>query len=483
MTPPDEHTRADSAQAAPPPECPAHAYGSGGVARLYGQAAEADPMGLYEQLRERHGAVAPVLLSGDVPAWLVLGYRENLDVTRTPSRFSRDSRNWHAIQNGEIGPTHQLAPISTWQPICSMADGAAHERWRGAINDSMGRFDRRGVRRHITRFANQLVDEFCASGGADLVHAFAEPLPMMVMTQLLGMHEEYSPRLVQAARDMIKGTETAVASNAFVQESLARTVARKHKDPGPDFTSWLLEHPSELSDDEVQQHLRLVLIAAFETTANLIANTLRMVLTDPRCRANLAGGHMTLPDAVEQTLWDEPPFTTILGRWATQDTELAGQKIKAGDALVLGLAAANVDTAVRPDPTTPVHGNRSHLAFSGGAHECPGQDIGRAIADTGIDALMTRLPDVRLAVAESELRWVSALMSRHLIALPVAFTPGAPQPPAPLVPAVAAPPAEDADDARTPADDRAAAVPAPPPSGPRPRASWWRSLTRWFRGE
>ncbi|WP_372406174.1 cytochrome P450 [Streptomyces luteireticuli] len=483
MTPPDEHTRADSAQTAPPPECPAHAYGSGGVARLYGTAAEEDPMGLYEQLRERHGAVAPVLLSGDVPAWLVLGYRENLDVTRTPSRFSRDSRNWHAIRSGEIDPRHPLAPISTWQPICSMADGAAHERWRGAINDSMNRFDRRGVRRHITRFANRLIDEFCASGGADLVHAFAEPLPMMVMTQLLGMQEEYSPRLVQAARDMIKGTETAVASNAFVQEVLARTVANKRREPGPDFTSWLLEHPSQLSDDEVQQHLRLVLIAAFETTANLIANTLRMVLTDPRCRANLAGGHMTLPDAVEQTLWDEPPFTTILGRWATQDTELAGQKIKAGDALVLGLAAANVDTAIRPDPTAPVHGNRSHLAFSGGAHECPGQDIGRAIADTGIDALMTRLPDVRLAVAESELCWVSALMSRHLVALPVAFTPGAPQPPAPLVPAAPATVGQDTADDPATAGEGTARIPAPPSSESRPRASWWRSLTRWFRGE
>lgn len=474
MTPPDEHSRADSALAAPP-QCPAHAYGTGGVARLYGPVAEADPMGLYEQLRERHGAVAPVLLHGDLPAWLVLGYRENLDVTRTPSRFSRDSRIWHAAREGKLTMEHPLAPITAWQPICAFADGQVHERWRDAINDALGRFDRRGVRRHITRFANQLVDDFCASGSTDLVHAFAEPLPMLVMTQLLGMPEEYGPQLVQAARDMIKGTETAVASNEYVQEVLRKTVARKHADPGPDFTSWLLEHPAELSDDEVQQHLRLVLIAAFETTANLIANTLRMVLTDPRCRANLAGGHMTLPDAVEQTLWDEPPFTTILGRWATQDTELAGQQIKAGDALVLGLAAANVDSAIRPDPTAPVHGNRSHLAFSGGAHECPGQDIGRAIADTGIDALMNRLPDVRMAVTESELNWVSSLMSRHLVELPVEFTAQAPLPPAPpALPEAPMPVAQVPGEPQPPT-----AVPAPPPSA-RPRTTWWRSLTRWL---
>ncbi|MGI5526982.1 cytochrome P450 [Streptomyces syringium] len=483
MTPRDEHSRADSATVAPP-QCPAHAYGEGGIARLYGPAAEADPMGLYEQLRDRHGAVAPVLLHGDLPAWLILGYRENLDVTRTPSRFSRDSRNWRDMREGKLTPDHPLAPISTWQPICAFADGQVHERWRGAINDAMGRFDRRGVRRHITRFANQLVDGFCTTGKADLVHEFAEHLPMLVLTQLLGMPEEYGPQLVKAARDMIKGTETAVASNAYVQETLRKLVVRKHADPGPDFTSWLLEHPAKLSDEEVQQHLRLVLIAAFETTANLIANTVRMVLSDPRCRANLAGGHMTLPDAVEQVLWDEPPFTTILGRWATQDTELAGQKIKAGDALVLGLAAANVDTAIRPDPTAPVHGNRSHLAFSGGAHECPGQDIGRAIADTGIDALLNRLPDIRMAVAESELNWVSSLMSRHLVALPVQFTPQHPQPPEesglPAQSTAADRSEPDSLEPQTSAPDRSAGIPAPAKPS-RPRTSVWKSLTGWFR--
>ncbi|MEV5508461.1 cytochrome P450 [Streptomyces orinoci] len=471
MTPPAEDSRADSALAAPPPQCPAHAYGAGGVARLYGTAAETDPMGLYEQLRERHGAVAPVLLPGDLPAWLVLGYREVLDVARTPSRFSRDPRLWRAAREGKITPDHPLTPFSTWQPICAFVEGDLHERWRGAINDSLARFDRRGVRRHITRFTNQLVDDFCTSGKADLVHDFAEPLPMLVMTQLLGMSEEYGPRLVQAARDMLKATETAVASNEYVMEALRKTVARKHADPGPDFTSWLLEHPAKLTDDEVEQHLRMVLIAAFETTANLIANTLRLVLTDPRCRANLAGGHMTLPDAVEQTLWDEPPFNAMLGRWATQDTELAGQHIKAGDLLVLAFAAANVDSAIRPDPTAPVHGNRSHLAFSGGPHECPGQDIGRAIADTGIDALMSRLPDIRLAVAESELTWVASLVSRHLVALPTEFTPQAPQPPAPPLLPKGDVPGTQPSSSSTP-------IPAPDAPAPQPRTSWWRSLMR-----
>ena len=167
----------------------------------------------------------------------------------------------------------------------------------------------------------------------------------------------------------------------------------------------------------------MVLIVAYETTTNLIANVLRMVLTDPRFRARLSGGHMTVPEAVEQTLWDEPPFTSVLGRWAVGDTELGGQQIKAGDALIVGIAPANTDPAVRPDLSVSMEGNRAHLAFSSGPHECPGQDIGRAIADVGVDALLMRLPDLELAVDEEKLIWAGNFMSRHLVDLPASFAP------------------------------------------------------------
>ncbi|AZQ70559.1 cytochrome P450 [Streptomyces luteoverticillatus] len=476
MTNPPEHARTDSLMA-PPPGCPAHIGAShAGASRLYGPEAESDPYGLYERLRAKHGPVAPVLLSGDLPAWLVLGYRENLDVARTPSRFSRDSRHWREFREGRVPPDHPLAPVTAWQPICVFADGEQHERWRGAVNDSIARFDKRGIRRHVTQCVNQLVDHFCADGRADLVSQFAEHLPMMAMTQLLGMPEEASPRLANAALDMLRGTETAVASNDFLQETLRELVARKRVQPGADFTSWLLEHPSGLSDNEVQEHLRLVLIAAYESTVNIIANTLKMVLTDVRFRASLAGGHMTLPDAVEQVLWDEPPFIAILGRWATQDTELGGQQIKAGDALVMGLAAANMDKVVRPDLDAPIHGNRAHLAFSGGAHECPGQDVGRAIAGTGLDALLWRLPDLTLACDESELNYLSAMMSRRLTELPVKFTPHQPRL-SELVDYESASAQPGAPSGRTTA-------PATTPGESSPaRSSWWKSLMKrkWLR--
>ena len=503
----------------PPPECPAHQdvseFGPGGLRRMYGPAHEKDPMGLYEKLRAEHGPVAPVLINGDVPAWLVLGHSENLHMTRTPSLYSRDSRRWRLLQDGTVGMTNPLAPIFAYQPICVFADGAEHERQRGAVTDSISRIDHRGVRRFINRFSNRLVNDFCQDGRADLVGRFAEHLPMMVMCQILGMPEEYDERLVQAARDMIKGTETAIASNEYVMAALYRLVARRRAEPEEDFATWMVEHPAALGDDEIAQHLRLVLIAAYETTANLIANVLRMVLTDPRFRAQLSGGHMTLPEAVEQTLWDEPPFTNILGRWAAGDSELGGQKIKAGDALLVGIAPANVDPVVRPDPSASMQGNRAHLAFSGGPHECPGQDIGRAIADTGIDALLMRLPDIQLAVEEDGLRYRSTLMARHLIELPVTFAARAPQEVAgPATPKNRSAPRRDWEvgtagrpGAQTaPAQPLPAQAAAPPYSAPQPgpvpqapdsappavaipvqrRGSapvrMWRQLVTWWRG-
>ncbi|MDH6119119.1 cytochrome P450 [Kitasatospora sp. GAS204B] len=479
----------DDASLTPPPGCPAHGLGAHGLRRLYGPEAEADPAGLYEKLRAEHGEVAPVLLHGDLPAWLILGHSANLTAMRTPSRFSRDSRRWTAFQQGLVTPDSPLMPVIAWQPLCVFADGEEQKRLRGAVTESLDRFDRRGIRRYVTRFTDQLIQDFGPSGQAELVAQFAEHLPMLVMTQVVGMPEEYGPRLVDAARDLMKGTETAVASNDYVVATLRRMMERKRVAPGADLVSWLMQHNAGLTDDEVLEHLRVVLLAANETTVNLIADTLKLVLTDRRFRAHLSGGHMTLPDALDQVLWDSPPMSLVAGRWATGDTELGGQQIKAGDMLLLGLAAGNVDPAVRPDLSEPLYGNRSHLAFGSGPHECPGQDIGRAIVETGIDILLTRLPDLQLAIPEAELTWTSAWISRHLVELPVRFTPRrkseeeapvaegtAPTTPPATPPAMPATPQPDPTVPTAPA-----AGPAATATIPRQRRSWWDVLIGRFR--
>lgn len=497
MTPePHSPTGTDDPTLGPPPGCPAHGLGPGGLHRLYGP--DADDLGeLYEKLRADYGPVAPVLLHDDVPMWVVLGHAENLHMVRSPSQFTRDSRIWTPLAEGMVKPDHPLMPHIAWQPICSHAEGDEHQRLRAAVTGAMSTIDHRGIRRHIGRYTQVLVNEFCREGRADLVGQFAEHLPMAVMCEILGMPEEYDDRMVQAARDALKGTETAITSHAYVMDALSRLTSRRRAQPDEDFTSHLITHPAGLTDDEVREHLRLVLFAAYEATTNLLANALRMVLTEPGFRAQLNGGQMTVPEAVEQSLWDEPPFSAVLGYFAKQDTELGGQRIRRGDGLLFAPRPGNVDPRVRPDLSANMQGNRSHLAFGGGPHECPGQDIGRAIADVGVDALLTRLPDVQLDCDEEELRWRSSIASRHLVELPVRFEPKPQQDvalkpsPAPIPPqratwqvgTVRTEPAPVPAPAATPGPEVAAPPqPAPALAGPPRRPGVWQRVKRWWRG-
>ena len=120
-------------------------------------------------------------------------------------------------------------------------------------------------------------------------------------------------------------------------------------------------------------------------------------------------------------MWNTPPLAVLPGRFATADCELGGHHIKEGDLLVLGLAAGNVDPEIRPDTASPCTGNQSHLAFSGGPHECPGQNIGQAIIETAVDVLLHRLPGLRLAVAPEELTSTASTWEARLDRLPVEF--------------------------------------------------------------
>lgn len=494
---PERHapTRTGEPLLEPPPGCPAHGLGPGGLRRLH----EADDLEeLYETLREQHGPVAPALLHDDVPVWVVLGHAENLHMVSTPSQFCRDSRIWTPLNEGMVKPDHPLMPHIAWQPICSHAEGDEHKRLRGAVTSAMSDIDYRDLRRHIKRYTQRLVNRFCEEGRADLVGQFAEHLPMGVMCHLLGMPDEYNDRMVEAARDALKGTETALASHAYLMEVLGRLALERRARPEDDIAGRLVTHPAALTDDEVREHLRLVLLAAYEATVNLISNVLRVVLTHPGFRAQLSGGQMPVFEAVEQSLWDEPPFSTVFAYFAKQDTELGGQRIRAGDGLLLGIAPGNVDPRIRPDLDASMRGNRAHLAFGGGPHECPGQDIGRAIADAGIDALLMRLPDVQLACDEEDLRWRSSIASRHLVELPVRFEPKAQQDirqqpshaPAPAPRPtwhIGLPRQEERPEPTVPARPPepvapAAAQPQPGPGEqPRPRGAWQRFLL-WWRG-
>ncbi|MFD5424447.1 cytochrome P450 [Streptomyces sp. NPDC127084] len=464
MTP--HHPTAIPDGAVPPPGCPAHVERSG-LQRL---AEITDPSGTYEDLRRRYGAVAPVLLHGDIPAWLVLGYRENLDVMRTPRLYARDSRHWIAFQEGRVAADSPLVPMVGWQPMCAFVDGAEHARLRSAVVDSLDAISRHGMRRYVKYFTHQLVARFAESGRADLVGDFVERLPMLVASRIIGMSPDKGPLLVEPTLDLIRGSETAPASNRLVTRVLEDLVAHKASSPGEmDLATRLLAHDSALDRTEVVEHLRLILVAAHQNTVNLLTQTLRLILTDEGFRGRLSGGTLTLPEALDQVMWDNPSLNVLPGRWALADHTLAGQQIKKGDMLLMGIAAAHVDPEQRPDLTVSMSGNRAHLALGSGPHACPGGDIGRAIADTGIEVLFELLPDIHLAVPNSEIRITTDWMTSRPSALPVAFTPRrsadiSPQQP-PRQAAGPLPPSKES-------------VEPPTTPSPRPSKRWRRLLSR-----
>lgn len=393
----------------------------GGDTRLYGPDASSDPQGVYARLREKHGAVAPVLLEGDVPAWLVLGYRENRRVLENPRQFARDSRIWRDWKEGRIEDSSPLVPMLVWRPDCVSQDGEPHRRLRAAVTDSLQAVEGRGIRRHVTHFANKQIDAFAAAGDADLVGQYSEHLPMLVLTRLFGLAEGEGRQLAVSCAQVIKGGQEAVAHNDRIMKILGELAERKRAEPGSDFTTGLLRHHADLDDDEILGHLRLVLITANTTTSNLLGRVLQSVLTHPSHMAGLVSGQLNISAVVEEVMWNTPPLAVCPGRFATADLELGGHQIKEGDLLVLGLAAGNLDSEVRPDASADLHGNQAHLAFSGGSHECPGQGVGQAIIETAVDVLLHRVSGLRLAVEPEDLTSTASTWESRLDRLPVRF--------------------------------------------------------------
>ncbi|MET9296512.1 cytochrome P450 [Streptomyces sp. NPDC003077] len=391
---------------------------------MYGIHMSGDPAALYRRLRREFGTVAPILLDGGVPAWFVLGYREVHQVTADSELFARDSRRWHAWDR--IPEDWPLMPFVGYQPSVMFAEGPEHRRRAGAISDALLAVDQFELRQVCERVADGLVDAFAGTGTADLVADFAARMPLLVIAELFGAPHTEVPDLVRDVASSLDVGPDAIDAHRRVAERMARLVRAKHERPGPDVPSRLLAHPTGLTEEEVVIDLLVITAAGQQPTANWIGNTLRLMLTDDRFAVSLTGGRRSVGQALNEVLWEDTPTQNFIGRWAARDTQLGGHRIRKGDLLVLGLAAANTDPHIRPDPTAAgSDGNQAHLSFSHGEHSCPypAPEIAEVIAKAAVEVLLDRLPDVVLAVPPEELTWHPSLWMRGPSALPVEFTP------------------------------------------------------------
>lgn len=390
--------------------------------RLYGPKFEKDPTTLYAQLRAKHGPVAPVLLDGDVPAWFVGGYRELHQVTSDSQLFARDTRRWNGWET--VPDNWPLLPYVMHSSSVMYTEGPEHRRRAGAISDALASVDQFELATQCERIADQLIDKFAGSGEAELMGQYASRVSLRASAMICGMPEAEAGALVDVVLgSLTSSTTNAMAVQAQILEAVQHLVDQKRDYPGADVPTELLANPAHLAGEEIVLDLMVVLLFGHQQTTNWIGNTIRLMLTDSRFAITLSGGRASVGDALSEVLWHDTPTQNYVGRIATRDTSLGGQRIRTGDLIVLGLAAANADPQVRPAEGGV--GNRAMMSFGHGEHGCPypAPELSEIIAKTSVEVLIDRLPDLVLAIPPDALTWRTSLLSRGLAALPVKFTP------------------------------------------------------------
>ncbi|MGH3312074.1 MAG: cytochrome P450 [Streptomyces sp.] len=403
----------------PPPMAPP----SHQVAQLYGPEFAADPHAVYERLR-RYGALAPVEIAPEVGALLVTDYRAALDLLHDPVTWSKDSRTWQQT----VPADSPIVGMLGWRPNVLFNDGEAHERYRQVITDSFDRIPPHELRALVVEAADALIADFGTAGEADLMRQYARRLPLMLFNRLFGMPDSYSDRLIQAIAGLLEsnGPEEAAEANASFEGYVGELIGAKKQQRGPDITSWFMDHPAGLSDEEVVHQIVLTMGAGHEPTTNLIGNALARMLTDDRYYSTLSGGALTPRDAIADVLQNEPPMSNYSAHYPTRDVYFHGVWIRKGQLVLVSYAAASTQhgrTAAGTGGGATGSGGGAHLAWSAGPHSCPVQRSALLIATTAIERLTAWLSDIELTVEHDQLVYRPGPFHRALAQLPARFTP------------------------------------------------------------
>lgn len=445
----------------PPPGCPAH-----GNLPLYGPPFGSDPDGHYEHLRGL-GPSAPVDIAPGVEVELVTSYDAALHILQNPASFVRDSRRWNALNEGRVPEDSPALPMMGYRPNALFSDGAAHARLRQAVTDSLATVNELQLVRQTQQSADYLISRFSSDrlGQAELMAEYAQPLPLLVFSDLFGCPPEIGDRVIVGISGIFDGTAGA---DQVLGEALAELIALKRRRPGQDLTTRLMEHSARLTDEEMIHQLVTLLSGGTAPLSATIGTGSALMLGDD-WQAGLP-----VEDAITQVLWNYAPIANYAVHYPTHDVELGGRTLRANDPVVVSFAGANTD------PRLAEHREqlsaKAHLAFGAGPHACPAKDPAFVIAVTAVETLLNRLPDIEVRVPFKDLSWVPAPWSRSLVTLPVRFTPRtvAPTPARTPGPQVAVPAQH-----RAPSPARQPAATA----APKPKPGLFSRFLAWTRGE
>lgn len=383
---------------------------------MHGQDFADDPQRVYDALRA-YGPAAPVELAPGVDATLVTDYQAARTVLQNTTDFSRDPRRWKALNEGRIALDNPVLPMMAYRPNCLFTDGAVHLRLRKAVTDSLDQLNIGRIRRDVEPIAAFLIDQFSERGRADLLNDYAKLLPLLLFNRLFGSPAGIGDRITTAMSAIFDGKD-ALKANEELTSCLMELITLKRRDPGDDVTSWLIQHPAGLNDEELKDQLVMLMGAGVEPERNLIGSALLLLLSRG---SSARGAGMLTEEALDHVLWNNPPIANYATHYPVHDVDLGGVHVEANTPLVISFGAANSDPALRDARQSLSKG--AHLAWGAGPHACPAKSPATVIAVTAIEAILNALPDLTLDVPADQLKWRPGPFHRALVALPVRFTP------------------------------------------------------------
>ncbi|MGV9882427.1 cytochrome P450 family protein [Streptomyces sp. NPDC003006] len=380
------------------------------------------------------GPLAEVELPGGVPVWAVTHHAEARQLL-TDKRLVKDIGVWGAWRRGEIPADWPLIGLANPGRSMLTVDGEEHRRMRTLVAQALTPRRVERMRERIAELTHGLLDKLPASGSeaVDLKAEFAYPLPMYVISDLMGIDEADHPRL-KVLFDKFFSTQTppeeVVATLGELAAMMGKTVAARRAEPGDDLTSALIaasEDGDHLTDDEIVSTLQLMVAAGHETTISLIVNAVVNLSEHPEQLALVLSGEIGWDAVVEETLRHSTPTSHVLIRFAAEDVPVGDKVIPKGDALIVSYGAIGRDEAAHGPTAAEFDITRAsatrHISFGHGPHVCPGAALSRLEAGVALPALYGRFPNLTLAVPHEKLRNKPVVTQNDLYALPVRLSP------------------------------------------------------------
>jgi cytochrome P450 len=389
-----------------------------------------DPYPTYAALRAAQ-PVYPHIAPNGATIWYITRYADVAAVLKDDVHFGKDPRlaTAHGVGAQRTGRRGLMASIND---NMLFSDPPDHTRLRALVNQAFTPRRIAGMASRIETTAAALLAAPRAAGGMDLIADYALPLPVVVISELLGIPAadrtavaEWSQAIISPGSRGLTYSARKRAVRAFMAY-LRDLFALRQAEPRDDLITALVqaeEAGDRLSETELFSMVALLLVTGHETTVNLIGNGALALLRHPDQVELLHDDPGLWPAAVEELLRYDGPVETSTSRWVRRTVELHGHTLPRGDLVRAVIASANRDETQfdRPDTLDITRADNRHLAFGLGSHYCLGAPLARLEGIVALRALFARPGALRLVDDSAIVAWRSGVLFRGLKALPVTW--------------------------------------------------------------